>query len=226
MDCQVESNTSRRRSLRRAVRLEADVASDLWDGSVPLLATNVSMHGLWLESELPLDAGAQLLVSLVPPRWQGAEPFVALAEVARVGLFRRQREQRSSGMGLTFIDFERLHEQQLREALRGLPPPLPVRNTVRPPPLPQRVVLGQGVVLAPSHPSVEEIGRLPQLTLDNGQTFTLRAEAELLTAGRGIALAARGLVSTEPPVARVLRLSSPMTAILDRAEPRALRAIG
>jgi hypothetical protein len=280
MDCQVEPNTSRRRSLRRAVRVETDVVSDLWDGPVPLLATDLSLHGLWLESELPLEPGAELLVTLVPPRWQGDEPFVALAEVARVGLFRRQREARPSGMGLTFLDFERTHEQRLRAALRGLPPPLPKRNVVRPPALPTRDVGDLGAcrrkpdrglrvdsrdrflcetagilrgilrishkkmsekrpktdgsafsdrllaaLLVAPHPSIEEVGRLPQLTLADGSTFTLRAEGALLTAGRGRYVPAAHSVP-EPRRAAVARLCSPMSAIFERREPRLLRAAG
>lgn len=225
MDCQVEPNTSRRRSLRRAVRVETDVVSDLWDGPVPLLATDLSLHGLWLESELPLEPGAELLVTLVPPRWQGDEPFVALAEVARVGLFRRQREARPSGMGLTFLDFERTHEQKLRAALRGLPPPLPKRNVVRPPALPTRDVVDLAALLVAPHPSIEEVGRLPQLTLADGSTFTLRAEGALLTAGRGRYVPAAHSVP-EPRRAAVARLCSPMSAIFERREPRLLRAAG
>ncbi len=186
---------TRRRSLRRSVRVEADVEADLWDGAVPFVATDLSEHGLWLESDLPLEIGAELIVSFLPPRWPSQTPVTALAEVTRVGMFRRRREPRASGMGLRFLDIEHEHRDLLAEALRGLPPLLPASR--------KRVI-------ELDRPSIEE-GPLPHLVLADGSRFTFRAEAPLLTAGRGLAPAA-----TVPAYAPVIAFSSPMSAILQR----------
>ncbi|HEX2677456.1 MAG TPA: PilZ domain-containing protein [Polyangiales bacterium] len=202
------SSSTRRKSLRRAVRLEADVLADLWDGPVPFVATNLSPDGLFLESDLPLEIGSELIVSFVPPRWQTSEPVTALAEVARVGLFRRRRERRMSGMGLRFLELENCESDLLAEALRGLPPPLPKRSD-------------RHTTIELVRPSLDE-GAFPQVVLADGSRFTFRAEGALLTAGRG----------PEPMLPRnyapVVPLSSTMSAILRRthAEVIPLRRAG
>jgi hypothetical protein len=209
----LEQSKSRRGELRRAVRVEADVVSDCWDGSVPFVATNLSPDGLWLDSDLPLDVGEEVLVSLRPPHWGHEEPLTALAQVARVGLFRRRRERRVSGMGLRFVDMEQLHAELLQHVLRGLPPPLPKRSQRSP-------------LLEVERPSIEEMAGLPPIVLADGTRFTLRAEGALLTAGRG-PLVCYGPAETQrayPRLARPLP-SSPMSAILDRSS-RSLRIVG
>lgn len=190
----------RRRSVRRAVRVETDVVADTWDGAVPLLATDLSDHGLWLESELPLEIGSEVVVSLLPPRWPTREPLTALAEVTRVGMYRRRRERRSSGMGLRFVDLPHDDAELLAEVLRGLPPPLPA--------LAPR---GRAVELV--RPSIDE-GRLPQIVLADGSRFVLRAEGSLLTAGRGPDEHVRSYAPVVP-------ITSTMSAILGRLPPMA-----
>lgn len=176
-----EQPSSRRSSVRRHVHINASVLSDVWDAGVPHLATDLSEEGLWLQSQLPLEAGTELEVSFRPPRWAGDAPLTALAAVARVGLFRRRPDMASSGMGLRFIDLEDANRDRLRACLRGLPPPLPGRSANSPPPL--RLSLPTPEI--PVH-DVEEI----ELTDDDiifihgGQEFTLRAEGALLTGGR------------------------------------------
>jgi hypothetical protein len=148
-----------RRSLRRSVRLETDVMSELWDGAVPLLATDLSLQGLWLESDLPLHVGSELAVSFVPPRWPHAAPFCARARVARVALARRRLD--ASGPGL---DVRAEQAARLAEALRGVPPPLPRLLATR---------------------SRVRRATLTELELEDGRLLAFRAEAPLLTAARG-----------------------------------------
>lgn len=162
---------SRRRSLRRAVELECQVLSDLWDGQAPFLATNLSPEGLWLQTPLPLEQGEELLLTLSPPRWSEREPLVALAQVARVAMFRRRNEPQGAGMGLSFIDIDGGQQGALESCLRGLPPPLPSRTRAA-------RVLAQTAALSP--PVDDE----QLLVLDDGTSFVLSAEGELLTAQR------------------------------------------
>ena len=200
----VEQNKIRRRSLRRAVRIETDVLSDGWDQAVSLLATDLSPEGLWLESDLPLEVGEEVVVSLRPPRWMADKPFRALAQVARVGLFRRKSEHRRSGMGLRFVQLDSPEADFLNLALRGLPPPLPTRGTRR-------------AVIELQRPSSDESFGLPELELPDGRRFVFRAESALLTAGRGPMLTNEVTVRR---LATVHKLSSPMSAIFDRAATR------
>ena len=48
----------RRRSLRRVVRLDTEVTCDQWDGAISLLATDISLHGMWLQADFPLGIGS------------------------------------------------------------------------------------------------------------------------------------------------------------------------
>ncbi|HKP56008.1 MAG TPA: PilZ domain-containing protein [Polyangiales bacterium] len=153
----------RRRSLRRSVRLETEVMSEYWDGSVPLLTTDLSPHGSWIEADYPLPAGSELLISFIPPRWSHSAPFQARAQVVRVGLLRRRNDRGSAGMGLYFKDLRDDQIERLSRALHGVPPPLPSREIEL------------------------ELPRLPAeacLRLDDGSRQWLCAEAPLLTGGR------------------------------------------
>lgn len=205
MERAAEREAGRRHSLRRAVRLEAAVMADTWDGTVPLLATNLSDDGLWLESDLPLDIGTEVLVSIAPPRWPVNESLTVLAEVTRVGMFRRRRERRMSGMGLRFIDLPHDAADLLAVALRGLPPPLPKPSA-------------RTSVIDRARPSLDE-GALPQVVLADGSRFVFRAQAPLLTAGRGPETIARAYTPVVP-------LTSTMSAIFDRTRTRARTRVG
>lgn len=153
---------SRRRALRRAVRLECQVQSAFWDGEVDLLATDVSPLGLWLDCPLPLEPGESLRLAF---RLPGAAPFVTGAEVARAGLLRRRNDSSRAGMGLSFTGLPEATRDRLAAQLRGLPPPLP--GAVAPP-----MRLG---------PPLEA---QTLLVLDDGNHVRFVAEAPLVTAYR------------------------------------------
>jgi hypothetical protein len=206
METAFQTAPGRRQSLRRAVRLSAEVAADEWDGTVPFVATNLSPDGLWLESDLSLDVGSEVIVSFVPPRSPTNVPVTALAAVTRVGMYRRRRERQLSGMGLRFLELDHDHGDLLTELLRGLPPPLPQRSTRK-------------STIELVRPSLDE-GPLPQVVLADGTRFVFRAESELLTAGRGPA------PIIERTYAPVLPLTATMSAIFDRSNVFPLRAVG
>ncbi|MDD9970605.1 MAG: PilZ domain-containing protein [Myxococcales bacterium] len=178
---------SRRRSLRRAVHVETEVLSDIWDERVWLMATNLSLDGLWLQSPLPLDPGDEVLLTLRPPRWRYSDPLLALAQVVRVALPRRRHDVSAPGMGLRFIGLEWPLQRALREALMGLPPPLPGHGCD-----------GSPVPQAPperaSQPAPAAVPAAARVAHD-GLEIALVAEAELLTAGRGVSTTARPMVS-------------------------------
>ena len=123
-------STHRRRSLRRAVRVEAEVTSELWDEAVSLVATDLSLHGVWLESDLPLDTGSEVSISIFPPQWPRSMPLRICGRVARVGMFRRRSDSGRPGMGVSF-DLSAEQSRTLRRALQGLPPRLPLRMPMR-----------------------------------------------------------------------------------------------
>ena len=153
-----------RRAVRRAVQLEADVMSHLWDGGVPLPLTNLSRHGAWLDSDLALDVGDELGLVFTPPRWSslGLPSVRARASVVRVCLHRRRSDSGQAGMGLRFLELPRVTEGCLDYVLRGLPPPLPAAH------------------VQPSHGVDDEL----ELRLDDGTSFNFRAEAPLFSTAR------------------------------------------
>jgi hypothetical protein len=131
------------------------------------LATDLSPQGLFLCSPLALLEGDQVTVTFTPPRWPEALPPVhATARVVRAAVPRRKTDRSvPSGMGLCF---ERMHAsevEQLVMALRGLPPPLPMRAL--------STVAGEPMACSESETSI----------VFDGFELELCAEAPLMTAG-------------------------------------------
>ncbi|MDH5672405.1 MAG: PilZ domain-containing protein [Myxococcales bacterium] len=140
------SSSSRRLHLRRAVQIDCDVQSPLWDGSLAYRAEDLSPLGMWLPSQLPLSEGDQLVVSFRPPRWpRRARPVTARAEVVRVALARRRRDGFSSGMGLCFTELAEEQRRLMEQLLRGLPPPLPQQRVVSANAVAARAKLAEGL---------------------------------------------------------------------------------
>jgi len=119
------------------VTLDCRLVSNAWDGIVVLSVTDLSNEGLWVETPYALAEGEELVVSFDMPDAEHGSVW-AIAEVARVGMWRRHNDERASGMGLVFTYCSEDDRCRLRAALQGLPPPLPP-HTLRmatPPPLP------------------------------------------------------------------------------------------
>jgi hypothetical protein len=93
-----------------------------WDDPVPHVATDLSLHGIWLETPFPLPLGTRVALSFTPPRWRRDRDIVVFAEVRRV---EHGRTDGTSGMGLEILDLEHDRTDELCATLFGLPPPLP-----------------------------------------------------------------------------------------------------
>jgi hypothetical protein len=194
--------SSRRCAVRRAVRFECSVTSDLWDQCVPLVATNLSPFGLWLDSKLTLDVGEEVLLNFNPPGWPvWGWPVTAMAKVVRVSLARRRNDHPTPGMGLSFLDLDLEQQERMSATLRGLPPPLP-----RPRPADEAVLIVDGL------------------------RFELCAEGELLSVGRPRVQAAEPATARAPlrakhrARARALRPQRMRPiAVAKKRRPRALR---
>lgn len=125
----------KRRSLRRAVALECTLQSELWDEALTLPASNLSVDGVWVETQLSLDLGDDLIVSFTPPGLAAHHIVWATATVVRVGSFRRDGDPAEApGMGLRFTYCSESHRRLLARSLHGHPPRLPISRV--PPPLP------------------------------------------------------------------------------------------
>ncbi|NOY93586.1 MAG: PilZ domain-containing protein [Deltaproteobacteria bacterium] len=116
-----------RADLRRGVDLECQVVSDLWEGTLPHRAKNLSATGIYLESDFPLHVGHEVVLSFEPPR--GGGELLVYGEVRRVEMRRRDYEPfgRGGGMGVAFDYLSESERERLMASLEGLPPPLPAR---------------------------------------------------------------------------------------------------
>jgi hypothetical protein len=119
-----------RRTLRRGVHMLCNVTSDVWDEAVPFVAQNLSTHGMWLDSTLPLEVGQRLQVAFKPPRWRSSRELLVKGRVRRVDLRRGRSGELGAGMGIEFTGLHPWEQDALRMALEGLPPPLPTRALV------------------------------------------------------------------------------------------------
>jgi len=128
-----------RRSLRRALNIDCRIESDSWDGEVVLPATDISNEGLWVETPCVMARGEELVVSFALPNAPG-ERVWAIAEVARVGMWRRRQDPYPPGMGLMFTYCSEEDKTRLSASLRGRPPRLPPVR--RPPALPRLSAAG------------------------------------------------------------------------------------
>jgi hypothetical protein len=123
-----------RRSVRRCVSLECDVHSAYWEGAVPFLASDLSVHGIWLDSPFTLEVGQEVLLSFVPPGSSNT-PVLVTATIARVGA----PDGQPSGMGLAFTSMRDSDRTLLARCLEGRPPRLPARRVPAAPlPKPRR----------------------------------------------------------------------------------------
>lgn len=170
----------RRRSVRRSVHLETEVTSDLWDGAITLLATDLSLHGIWVEADLPLGIGSEVTVSFVPPDCPRCMPFRAQGTVVRVSLLRRRTDYGHAGMGIAFQNLSVDQVQRLTRALHGMPPPVPRRKD-----------------------RYDQIARVASVAMEDGRAYTMISEAPLLTAGR--VEAALGSAPVSSPMSAILR---------------------
>jgi len=110
-----------RRALRRAVWLDCELLADEGRELRPGLITDLSPHGIWVETDVPLREGDALSVSFVPPG--DRKQTLTAATVVRVS-----RGVDGTGMGLSFAGETRALARQLEHTLEGLPPRVPFRS--------------------------------------------------------------------------------------------------
>ena len=118
----VEILPGSRRSLRRAVSLEAELIAAPWAAPRKHRVLDLSPEGMRLAAGTRLPEGELLLVTFTPPGWWLLGELSVWARVARS---EPREAERPATMGLEFLTLpEGLHDQ-LGRTLRGTPPPLP-----------------------------------------------------------------------------------------------------
>lgn len=118
----VEILPRRRRSKRHAVRIEAGIVCDLWDEPVSLPVRDLSVDGLYLDSELPLEPGTEVVIEI----HLGEDPIYLFGRVRRAEL--RSGDEPGAGMGVELLDVSAEDRAVLADALARQPPSLPRRK--------------------------------------------------------------------------------------------------
>ncbi|HJL32034.1 MAG TPA: PilZ domain-containing protein, partial [Polyangiaceae bacterium LLY-WYZ-15_(1-7)] len=113
----------RRQSPRRAGEFDCLVIADAWDQPVPHVVRDLSEEGLFLRTELLLEAGEELVIELALPSCP--EPFYLFGEVRHAVLRRREGERHRTGFGVELVDTAEEVREALRLFLGDLPPALP-----------------------------------------------------------------------------------------------------
>jgi hypothetical protein len=116
----MEDNMYKRFEIRRQTALPIEIISAFADEPFRLTARDLSPRGVYLECELLPDLGEHLICS-----FDLGNRFCIFGEVSRVNLLRRKRETSRPGFGVRFLDATPKERLAIRQALRGLPPPVP-----------------------------------------------------------------------------------------------------
>jgi len=111
-----------RRAVRRDLDLQCELVSHYSDEPVEHQVTDVSPFGVWIDTEMPLHPGAEVVLSMTPPSF--GQELTVFAKVARAVTGRRRGDRGPLGMGLQFEDLTHDEQAELTEALIGIPPKL------------------------------------------------------------------------------------------------------
>ena len=113
----------KRYEVRRKLSLPVEIISSFADDPFVLRIHDLSPRGAFIESELMPDLGEHIVCS-----FDLNSPYCFFGEVSRVNLLRRTSDTGAPGFGIRFMDASPLDRLSMREALRGLPPPLPSKR--------------------------------------------------------------------------------------------------
>jgi len=110
------------------VAVSCELVSPRADEPLSYDATDLSPHGMWIQTADPVRAGETVVVCFEPvQRWSGGQLMV-FAEVARVSTSRRCESQPGVGMGLEFLDLTPREERLITNWLRDKRSPVPRRR--------------------------------------------------------------------------------------------------
>ena len=116
----IEVDVDARRSMRRAVEVPCELVSHYADEAVSYRISDLSPYGAWIDTFMPLHAGAEVVLCFRPPTWR--EEIVSFGRVARVVTGRLRRDRGPIGMGLELTELDFDQRMKLAACLRGIPP--------------------------------------------------------------------------------------------------------
>jgi hypothetical protein len=104
-----------RNGARRPLRMRCEIVSHDWDVPVVHRVAELSPSGAWIDTLLPLQPGAEVVLCFASP--VGAEELMFFAEVRRVVTGRRRGDRAPLGMALSFRSLAGVERDQLAGAL-------------------------------------------------------------------------------------------------------------
>ena len=115
----------KRFEIRRKTQIPIEVITNYWDEPVKLVSDDLSPRGTYLISELMPELGEHIVCSF--DLNQGDRELCFFGEVSRINWLRRKTDSGRPGFGVRFMDTTPYCRLKIRDALRGLPPPMPVQ---------------------------------------------------------------------------------------------------
>ncbi len=107
-----------RRADRRSGRFGCEVVSHYGDEPEQRVCTDVSTLGMWIETDMPLHPGSEVVVGFRVPADE--EELLLFATVTRVRTGRKKGDRGAIGMGIEFRDPSREDRSRIGN---GLPRP-------------------------------------------------------------------------------------------------------
>ena len=116
-----KSGQERRRANRKPLKVEVQVGLDRAHGLVYFDTNDISQNGTFLVSDLLLDIGERMALTIHIPGEKF--PIAVKARVVRVNAEpRKKKDDPPPGMGIEFLDIERADEVKLSRFLHGNAP--------------------------------------------------------------------------------------------------------
>ena len=115
----------KRFEIRKKAQIPVEVITNFCDTPVMFITDDLSPRGTYLISDFLPDLGEHIICSFDLRRDEGEYCF--FGEVSRINWFRRKTDNGRPGFGVRFMDTTPRNRLKLRQALRGLPPPVPAK---------------------------------------------------------------------------------------------------
>lgn len=116
-----------RYEVRKALPTSIDLISQHWDEPIELIASDISPAGLFIPSDILLEAGEPVVACFKVNGHK--QEFQLFGDVIWVAVPRRATDVGVAGMGVRFVKTKPLERLTIRQSLRRLPPPLPNKGS-------------------------------------------------------------------------------------------------
>lgn len=115
----------KRFEIRKKTVVPIEVITNFWDEPISLLSSDLSPRGTYIVSELMPQLGEHIVCSFDIRREDPS--YCLFGEVSRINWHRRKTDTGPPGFGVRFLDIKPMERLKIRDALRGMPPSLPVK---------------------------------------------------------------------------------------------------